>query len=203
LKLAIALIGLSYTEVNQQVRDWSQTKDNIKSNLINAFQGSDVYVTTYNQPHLNELIEFYQPKKHLIVPYEGSHQRTTYIEGLKLLLDEDVDFIISTRFDIHFNELVPSYNFQFDKVNFLFKDIEPGWTNQGHVGDCMHGIPKKYLSTFIDVVQNEHNHGGNFMHSIYRPIVNSIGQENTNFLIDGHHMSHENSVYKLFREWKR
>ena len=202
MKLAIALIGLSYTEVNQQVRDWTQTKDNIKSNLIDAFD-SDVYVTTYNQPQLNELLEFYQPKKLLIVLYEGSHQRTTYIQGLKLLLDEDVDFIISTRFDIHFNELVSSYNFDFNKINFIFKDVEPGWTNQGHVGDCLHGIPKRYLNTFIDVVQDVHNHNGNFMHSIYRPIVGAIGVENTNFLIEGNHLSHENSVYKLFREWKR
>ena len=176
MKLAIALIGLSYTEVNQQVRDWSQTKDNIKSNLIDAFN-ADVYVTTYSQPHINELLEFYKPRYSQIIPYEGSHQRTTYIQGLKLLLDEDVDFIISTRFDIHFNELVSSYNFDFNKVNFIFKDVEPGWSSQGHVGDCLHGIPKKYLSTFIDVVQHEHNHGGNFMHSIYRPIVSAIGVE--------------------------
>jgi len=202
LKLAIALIGLSYTEVNQQVRDWSQTKDNIKSNLIDAFN-ADVYVTTYSQPHINELLEFYKPRYSQIIPYEGSHQRTTYIEGLKLLLNEDVDFIISTRFDIHFNEPVTSYNFDFNKVNFIFKDVEPGWSSQGHVGDCLHGIPKKYLSTFIDVVQHEHNHGGNFMHSIYRPIVSAIDVENTNFLIEGNHLSHENSVYKLFREWKR
>jgi len=200
MKLAIALIGLSYTEVNPQVRDcdWSQTKDNIKSNLIDAFNG-DVYVTTYNQPHINELLEFYQPKKQLILPYEGSHQRMTYIQGLKLLLDEDVDFIISTRFDIHFNELVSSYNFDFNKVNFIFKDIEPDWSSQGHVGDCLHGIPKKYLSTFIDAIQYEHNRGGWHMHGIYRPIVSAIGVENTNFLIEGNHFSHENSIYKLFR----
>lgn len=204
MKLGIVLTGASYGKKignNQFDRDWNLSKDNIKSNLIDCFANDEVsvYITTYKGPDNLDLIDFYQPKKSLVLDYEGSHQRTTYMEGLRNLLNEDLDFIISTRFDIHFNSLVSQYDFDYNKLNFLFRDTEPHWSNTRYVGDCLHGIPKKYLEQFIKAIEDEHNSGGWFMHGLYNRMVPVIGEDKIHFLFDGNHNSNSNIFYQLIR----
>lgn len=204
-KLGIVLTGASYGKKignNQFDRDWNLSKENLKSNLIDCFKETDdvsVYVTTYENENLDDLFRFYQAKKSLILPYEGSHQRTTYIASLKNLINEDLDFIISTRFDISFNKKVSDYNIDRNKMNFLFKDTEPHWTNTRFVGDCLHAFPKKYLESFIRAIELEHMFNGWFMHGVYNHMVNLIGEDNIHFIFDGNHNSHQNIFYELIR----
>jgi hypothetical protein len=202
MKLGILLAGSSYGKKvgnNQFDRDWNLSKDNIKSNLIDCFPNDDVsvYLATYQHPSNSDLIEFYQPKKTLLLDYEGSHQRMTYARGLNELMDEDLDFIISSRFDIKFNNKVATYNFDFGKVNFLFRDTKPHWTNTKYVGDCLHGIPKKYLKLFIESILREHSYGAWFMHGLYNRMASVVGVSELHFLFDGNHNSHDNVFYEL------
>ena len=204
-KLGILLTGVSYgynVGHAQSDRNWNLTKDNIKSNLIDAFRTTDdvsVYLTTYSHPTNEELIEFYQPEKVLLLPYEGSTQRRTYAAGLRNVLNEDLDFIITTRFDIHFNDVVATYNFDRDKINFLFKDIEPWWSTMGCAGDCLHGFPKRYLQDVINMIDHSEQTGAHGMHQLYKFLVNIHGENVAHFLLDGQHNSHRNPFYDLVR----
>ena len=204
MKLGIVLSGASYGKKignNQFDRDWNLSKNNIKSNLIDCFPNDEVsvYIVTYTDPSNKQLIDFYNPKKALFLPYEGSHQRTTYKAGLQVALTDDLDFVISTRFDIKFNDFVSNYNFDFNKVNFLFKDMEPHWTNTQYVGDCLHGIPKKYSEQFIQALDIEHQSNGWFMHGLYNRMSSMIGESELHFLLDGNYNSNENIHYELIR----
>jgi hypothetical protein len=205
MKIGIVLAGASYgTKIgnNNFDRDWNLSKDNIKSNLIDCFPNDEVtvYLATYVDSIQNKkLVEFYNPKRAFVLPYQNSHQRTTYKVGLQIVLDDDLDFIISTRFDIKFKDKVSNYNFDYNKVNFLFKDLEPHWTNTRYVGDCLHGIPKKYLNDFVEALSREHESNAWFMHGIYNRLIPMIGENNMHFIFDGNHNSNENQFYELVR----
>lgn len=205
MKIAVALIGASYNNnvgPNGFNRDWNLSKDSIKNNIINPlkqFGDVSVYVTTYDHDQVEDIEKFYDVKDTLLIPYDNSHQRITYYNALQRLHHVDVDFIIATRFDINFFGPVSLFNFNFDKINFIFKDTEPHWSNTRYVGDCFFGIPKKYLSVFVDSIMWAHDNNAWYMHPIYNYIVQHIGEDNVNFLVDGNHPSNENQIYELKR----
>ena len=209
MKIGIVFTGESYGHgqgvFSGNNRDWRISKENLKTNLIDCFKPEHdvkVYITTYANDLLPELLDFYKPHKNLIVPFEGSHQRTTYIKSMESLLYEDLDFIIATRFDLSFPEPVSSWNIDYDKMNYCFKEIEPHWTEAKFVGDCFFAFPKKYLETFIMTIMEEHSSPYRWhpdMHGIYRHMVPKIGEPNIHFVLDGTHNSNTNSLYKLHR----
>ena len=156
MKIGILLTGVSYgynVGHEKADRDWNLTKDNLKTNLIDCFKDTDdvsVYLTTYKHPTNQEVFDFYQPKKLLLLDYEGSRQRTTYAQGLRNVLDEDLDFIIIGRFDIIFKQKITDLNIDFNKFNFIFREIEPHWTKDKFVSDTFFAFPKKFLLFFME-----------------------------------------------------
>lgn len=205
MKIGINLVGITYGGVRN--RDWKNTKDNLMSNVINCWVDNDVkiYITTYDNPTLDELREFYQPSKLTLLQFEGSDQRTTYIKSLKELVNEDLDLIISTRFDIEFNKPISEYEIDFEKVNFFFKEANGWWERHKFTNDALFILNKKYLNEFIDSVvefdMNPYrpaNHKD--LHPTYRYIVEKIGEENTHFILKSQHLTHRNPHYKLIRE---
>jgi hypothetical protein len=116
-------------------------------------------------------------------------------------MNEDLDFIISTRFDIDFNESLSNYNFDMNKMNFIFRDNLDLWTRNRFVGDCLHGIPKLYLPYFLQALMIEHQENSWFMHGIYNRLIDmSFDTAKIHFLLEGNHSSNENSFYNLIRE---
>jgi hypothetical protein len=205
MKIGILLTGVSYgynVGHEKADRDWNLTKDNLKTNLIDCFKDTDevsVYLTTYKHSTNQEVFDFYQPKKMLLLDYEGSRQRPTYAEGLKNVLNEDLDFIITTRFDIHFNDKVSNYNFDRSKINFLFRDIEPWWSQRGCTGDCLHAFPKKYLQDVINTIEFSERVDAHGMHEIYKFLVQIHGPDVAHFVHEGQHSSNDNKFYDLIR----
>jgi hypothetical protein len=204
-KIGISLVGVSHDDYDESLvyhRDWNSCKDNLKNNLIDCFRKENlvnVYLTTYDNSEITNILNFYRPTKQLILSVMNSHQRLTYIKSLENLLDEDLDFIVASRIDIKYNDLVSNYNFDYDKVNFIFKDVEPHWSNTKYVGDALFGIPKKYLQQFIDCIKVIHQFNGWYMHPIYHVMQNYIGDNNIHFLFNEHFLSNENSIYNLTR----
>jgi hypothetical protein len=204
MKIAILLTGLTDTRVGQKGRDWRLSRDLTKEKVIDCFSNHEVsvYLTTYNSTHLHEIIDFYNPKKTLILPFDGSHQRTTYYQSLMQLVTEDVDFIISTRFDIDFGSKISEYPYDWEQFNFLFREVDPWWTDYKFAGDVFYAFPKKFLSAFIDSVKREHEapfriYGD--LHAVYRHVENLIGEQNINFIFSGTHNSNNNCFYKIIR----
>jgi len=205
MKVGIVLTGASWGQAvgtARANRDWALTKDNIKQQLINSIPHTGVYLTTYPHPTVPEMIEHYSPAKTVLVPYKGSQMRTTYRRSMEELIYEDLDFIIATRFDIHFNTPVNTWNIDYNKFNFIFREVEPYWTNDRFVGDAFYAFPKKYLTQFIESINREHlapYRDNPDMHPMYRHVSQRIGEWNTNFIFEGCHNSNGNPFYTLVR----
>ena len=158
-----------------------------------------MYLTTYDNPHIEELKQFYNPKNITLLPFEGSHQRTTLASSVENILGEDLDFIIVTRFDISFNNPLSRWNINYNKMNFLFRDCEEIWNSSRSVGDCLHAFPVKYAESFCSAIREEHNCGAQFLHGMYNRMSSIIGSDNIHFIHEGYHASDTNEIYKLNR----
>lgn len=210
MKIGIILTGVSYGNkigTSFADRDWRLSAESLRDNLILPFEKNNevqLYLATYTSFLVNDLVQYYQPKKTLILPWANSHQRLTYYESLKQIVDEDLDFIISTRFDVNFNIKVNDFPFQYDKFNFTFKEIEPYWSQNKFVNDVVFGFPPKYLKHLMtSIIQEQENpvREKPDLHNMYVHMVKKIGEQNINFVFDGFYDSSRNPFYQLVRKY--
>lgn len=184
MKIALLLRGLSGGEGNRT--DWTKCKDNIKKviDYLSLQNTVTVYVVSYLHPSNYEMGMFYKPKKTLLLPFTGSSQRKTGIESMKFLLTEDIDFIITTRFDFEFNLDISEWKFQFDKFNILHKEFNY-WNTDKFVSDLLFAFPKMYIPEIMEAMEIEYNNpyrsDCDDLHPIYRHLVNKV---NVHFLFE-------------------
>lgn len=223
MKIGINLVGIA-SDVNgkdsmgysgtSKERDWQLGKDYILSKVINCWEEHDVktYLFSYENYDTNDIVEFYKPKKYKFIPFEGSHQQLTFLQSLENLLDEDLDIIISTRFDINFKQNLSKYNIDFDKSNFLFRESDGWWPIHKFTCDNLFVIPKKHLTSWIQSVKNLRENPPRpnpDLHGLCKYLIELIGEENINFLVDGYWRSSNsptpweepyNTEYRLLRK---
>jgi hypothetical protein len=202
MKVAINLVGISSGNRN---RDWRNQKENIKLNLIDVLSKEnsvDIYLTTYPNNTIEDLIKFYNPKKVNILPYENSDQRLTYISSLEQLLEEDIDVVVSTRFDIVFKKSYDTFeNIDYSKVNFLF--MENGWWEKhNYVCDNFFIFPKKFLKEFITGIRKIYDNPPRLhctdLHSIYSKLKETMHEELV-VISPTQQASNDNEFYRLNR----
>jgi hypothetical protein len=208
-KVAIVLTGCSYgmrNDTRTLKTDWNQSKHLIKSQVIDCFvnQGHevDIYLTTYFSDETQNLIDFYKPKKVTLLNFVGSQQRATYISSMNALLNENVDIIVATRFDIAFNNPVSTLNIDFDKFNFLARlDKLRYWEDAKYVDDNLFVFPKKHLQNFINALQeiSIYHHPDAALHPLYLPMCNLIGEQNVHFMLDAKSTAISGDYYNLVR----
>jgi len=200
LKVGLNLCGVSY---GVRGRDWRRDYDNIYNNII-AVTNPKIYITTYYNETVDELKDKYKPSKHQFIGFENSDLRTTYIKSLELMIDEDIDLIISTRYDILFKDSIDTYNIDPNKFNFLFKE-KGWWDNHRYTADpqyfCV--FHKKFLKPLIesvyDVYKNPHRLDCPDLHPTYSRLEPLIGKDNINFIYDLEALSHDNAYLSLDR----
>ena len=206
MKIGICLIGISYS-IGQRSQDFRTTCSNFHETifmpLVNQQHEIKLYTTTYDNPLRDILVSMYRPDKSQFIPYATSHSRTTYIKGLKLAENEDLDVIVSTRFDISFSKRITDLDIDYSKFNFLFGEGHL-WTSRQFVTDNFFVCPKKFLSSFIEAIQIAHEdpeyQNCTFMlHNVYKPLANLIGDDNIHFISPKLEESGKNSFYKLER----
>ncbi len=219
MKIAIVLTGVTHGYVEDTCgydvpRNFYACAPNIKKNLIDPlkeqFEDVKVYITTYENDVLKDVIDFYQPKKCTLVPYENSQLITTYLASMEALKDEDVDFIFSTRFDIFFKSKITSWNINYNKLNVTFREADTYMTEEdkkrklNFTSDCFFAFPKRYLGSFkIGLKEAWHFHPQQYfrksMHPVAHNVSKIIGNYNINFLTDKKMTSDENDFFILYR----
>lgn len=200
MNIGVLVCGISYGI--QKDRDFFHCYPNILKNIIEPLRnrGDDVqtYLCTYDNPKMDELEILYGAKKSVVLDFEGSKQLVTRFEGLKLLQEEDLDFIIMCRFDVHYNMSILDTNIDFDKFNIVSREGNGYWNRERWTGDTFYAFNTKFYdgfyNSFLDLLNL--NYDRQHMHNLYPYLVNHIGEENVNFMFDNEQLSgHEfNSI---------
>jgi len=221
MKIGINLVGVSYNDGTiGRYRNYKDAVDGFMSNIINPLkeEGHTIqyYIFSYDNIKKNDIIEQYQPvvKSEFIHPtYNtlGGGDRlpngmkaisSAYISSLKQLKNEDLDLIISTRFDINFfKNPLKQYPYDFNKFNFLWR--EPVLHHLPLVNDTFVVFPYSMLNDVIESINdmecNPYNGINIAMHNWYQPLINRVGIDNVQWVCDDFVNAIDNNLYKLMR----
>ena len=221
MKIGINLVGVSYNDGSNggRYRNYMDAVEGFTTNVINPLKEAghkiSYYLFTYESPQKDEIIKTYNPKKYTFLDpnynkFGGGDKlengmktiSATYINSLYELENEELDLIISTRFDISFNfNPFEKYNFEFDKFNFLFR--EPEFTHLPIVSDTFYVFPHSMIPNLIDSIikmeSDPHDGVGVAMHNMYLPMCDEVGKDNVKWVCDEFYRSDGNPIYKLTR----
>ena len=220
MKIGINLVGVSYNDGGVgRYRNYEDAIDGFMSNVVNPLkaEGHEIsfYLFTYDSPKKEDIVKIYNPKKSTFLGPNynklggGDLIETgikiisiTYINSLNQLLDEDLDLVISTRFDISFNKNpFKEYEYDFNKCNYLWR--EPEFTHVPIVSDTFivfpHSMTKNLIDAIIEMETNPPHGVGVAMHNIYIPMCNQVGKDNVKIVCDEFKRSHINDLYTLTR----
>jgi hypothetical protein len=220
MKIGINLVGVSYNDGGVgRYRNYEDAIDGFMSNVVNPLkeEGHEIsfYLFTYDSPKKEDIVKIYNPKKSTFLDPNynklggGDLIETgikiisiTYINSLNQLLDEDLDLVISTRFDISFNKNpFKEYEYDFNKCNYLWR--EPEFTHVPIVSDTFivfpHSMTKNLIDAIIEMETNPPHGVGVAMHNIYIPMCNQVGEDNVKIVCNEFKRSHINDLYTLTR----
>jgi len=221
MKIGINLVGVSYNDgTTGRYRNYRDAVDGFFTNVVTPLKeaGNEIifYLYTYDSTERNNILNTYIPvrKSQFVSPvlnHIGGGDRlpngikvisNSYINSLSQLLEEDLDLVISTRYDINFfKNPFKEYQYDFTKCNFLWR--EPEFTHIPIVNDTFIVFPHKMTQHLINaIVEMELNppHGvGVAMHNIYVTMVNQVGEDNVRWVCDDFKTAVENNLYKLMR----
>jgi hypothetical protein len=220
MKIGINLVGVSYNDgMVGRYRNYEDAIDGFMSNVVTPLkeEGHEIsfYLFTYDSPKKEDIVKIYNPKKSTFLDPNynklGGGDKlengmktisATYINSLYELENEDLDLVISTRFDISFNKNpFKEYQYDFNKCNYLWR--EPEFTNVPIVSDTFIVFPHLMTSNLIDAIiemETHPPHGvGVAMHNIYIPMCNQVGEDKVKIVCNEFKKSHTNDLYTLTR----
>ena len=221
MKIGINLVGVSYNDGTfGRYRNYEDAINGFMTNIVNPLkeEGHEIsfYLFTYDSPKKEDIIKVYNPKKSTFLDPNYNKMgggdilentmkilSITYINSLKELVDEDLDLIISTRFDISFNmNPFKEFNYEFDKFNFFFR--EPILKSIPLVSDTFyvfpHNMVQKFIEAIIDMETNTPNNVNIAMHNMLTPMKKIMGEDSVKYVCNEYYSSLENPFYKLTRK---
>ena len=194
-------------------------------NVVNPLKekGHEVsfYVFTYDTEKSKDVERDYNPVKSTYVSESYKFNQATSgdrlsngwrmmtittVNSLHQLKEEDLDLVISTRFDINFKQNpFEVYDYDFTKCSFLWR--EPEFMDLPIVNDTFIVFPYHMLDNMIEsFVEQEVNPPGGVNpgnHNLYVPMVKRVGEDNVVWVQEGFgEKTVDNDLYKLEREEK-
>jgi hypothetical protein len=222
MKIGVNLVGVSYNSgVNGgRYRNYKDSIDNFKSFIIDPLlaQGHTVatYLYSYDSSEKDAIINAYPNVKKStflnstfntagggdFVDNEMKIMTAVYLRSLEALLDEDLDVVISTRFDIKFfKNPFEEYRYDFTKFNFLWR--EPEYTHLPIVNDTFvvfpHTMTRKVIFSLVQMETSPAEGVNIAMHNWYLPMVDQVGTNNVRWVSDDYKTAFTNKLYILTR----
>ena len=190
MNIALIFAGISFGHKSD--RDFNHCFPNIDCNLIQPLKEEHSvynYIVTYENERIDEVTKLLNPKKLVSIPFENSRQNPTRTAAVRLPGDDDIDFYIMSRFDVHYNKKLSEFNLDWNKFNFVSREGNGFWESQQFVGDTFYAWPKRVhnqvLQGFDDLAKFDPNH----MHNFYSILAPIMGQDNIHFMSEEHQLS--------------
>lgn len=185
-------------ETRDLVKTWGYGSNffcNYKNHLQNLFDylptDYDVFLHTYsNGENLDKrLIERLKPKEYLIEKEKNPRISHSIIKTMELVDDQKYDFILNIRFDLWFLKSIPTFNIDFNKFNYPWK--EEGWKRRRVTSDLMFALPIMYKNNFIESIKKRDHlcRKKGSVHLTYPALEERIGETNINFMVEGYYSS--------------
>jgi hypothetical protein len=202
MKIGINLVGISYNQIlGKKPRNYKDSIDGFYKNVVNPLKqdGHDVvfYLFTHDNPQKENIIKDYMPIKYTFLDenlnkLEGGDvfenvmkiQSLVYINSLQQILNEELDLVISTRFDMNFyKNPFKEYQYDFTKCSFLWR--EPEFMHLPLVNDTFIVFPHNMTQNLINaIIEMENNPISIGLHNIYLPMIKQLGNEKVCWLDD-------------------
>lgn len=220
MKIGINLVGVSYNNGKSgRYRNYKDASSEFYEFIVNPLieQGHEIffYLYSYYNEKSEDILKTYSPIKYSFVDgtlnIKGGGDRLTngmktmsaiYINSLEELIKEDLDLIISTRFDIKFHKNpFEEYDYDFNKCNFLWR--EPEFMDMPIVNDTFIVFPHKMIRSIINGIQFMERtppKGVNIgMHNIYLSVLNYLNNDEVQWVDDEFKTAITNDLYTLTR----
>ena len=207
MKVGINLVGVSYG--GNRFSNWIYCLHRIKQRVINCWNdlGHDtkLYHTTYHSELDELLLKEYTPYKHQFFDYPGSDRRLTHKASYELLRGEDLDFVVTTRFDIIFNDNITKYNIDYNKLNVIFKEGNNHWETNKFTSDTLFMFPYNMLEDMIDIMQSHYDNPATSvacLHHTYERMRLKRGDDSVHFMTNDTCLSYNdpsNTHYTVIR----
>lgn len=206
MKLGIVFTGISYG----YGRDYSHCFPDIYKFLIEPYSkvhDVKIYLMSYKSEEVDKIIDIYKPTLATFMDFNGSHQVLTYIKSMEQLRGQNLDFIIATRFDIHFHKLMNEIGINNHKFNVLFK--EKGWwkwwSSMKFTTDNFFAFPYSMLEDFIAVLYQLYEHpprdNCRDLHHAFYQMQKRVGGDHVQIISSFSELSHiPNFYYFLCRK---
>jgi hypothetical protein len=200
-------IGISFYGImkGSRCRDWQRSSESFKRFAIDSWknQGHEVYVyiTTYSNisdDEKSKIFDFYQPTKIHFLEYDNSNRISSFIKSLKILQEEDLDLIISSRSDMVYQFPLTELNINFDKINFLFREKDC-WYDYNYTCDNLFIFPGNKLNHMIDAAVNFKNNNWRKDFDVLHNYLKFVNKNEVNFISDDFYYSDTNLFYHLDR----
>lgn len=179
-----------------------------KKMLIDPFieQGHEVstYITSYTPG--NEIGQYIsndiKPTTITYLDKSTSDPFTTKGSCLKNLYEENLDFVIICRIDMHLSKVIAQENIGYDKFNFLFKELE-WWDKARFTTDNFYMFPHSMIEIVDKALHDTYCYPRGFpfvdTHGLYDKLINYISKDDIHFVSDIHELSDINSYYTVCR----
>lgn len=152
MKIAVLLRGYLYKEIYKKIYhiDYELNFDGINDQILSN-KNIDLYIVSYiNNKYSEEyLINKFNPIKIILLKEE--YQQLDLIKiGLQMIKNNNIKYnnVLITRFDLYFKLDIYNLNYDYNKINFIWKEIN----DNNQVGDCLHFINYNLIDLFIDAI---------------------------------------------------
>jgi hypothetical protein len=214
MKIGFVFYGIPYGEGSKTEKDFRHCWPGIKKDLIDPFVSkghiAKVYASIYPIEDKKVEKEFYdmlQPEKVYYSNFEGSDPFTCKGAAFNAFENEDLDFIIFTRLDIHFSKIIANENINFDKFNFLYPEGGRGsdywWEILRFTTDNFYAWPHKFTwqvkESLLKTYRNLRPESPD-THPLIHKLLLKIGNENIHFISNIPEPSDVSSYYTLCRD---
>ena len=213
MKILINLVGLSHHDIGNGLHSYKNVHETLFKNVVNPLREKnevDFFLTTYHTQESENLKNIYNPIKSIYRYIEPNENHgnikvafNTYKESIYELKNLDYDFYIVTRFDLWIGTQL---NLDFNKFNFLFKELEWWDTPNNHqcTTDTFYAFPKFMLDGFIKGIEDCINKNGEpgyigLFHKLYPDLINYINENDIHFIDDEKQTVQISNKYKLSR----
>lgn len=187
--------------------DWRKCRAS-HNRLLDYPGTTDVYLSTYDTPLLEEVKGSYSPVAVHVGPHGGT-QKGTLVSGLDLVARSGIGYerIAVCRLDIELKRCpmdLPGY--AADKVNFLWKEETPErWARTHEVADAVFLLPGTLLTQFRNGMGEVDDARDGWLHKCYDPVVKYAGADNVTIMdpscVNSNTSMKENYLYDIVRVW--